>query len=632
MAERTLREQGARQAGRPAGPRGHGPGGRMAPGEKPKDFGGTMRKLLHYMGAYRVGLIAAVALAMASVLFSVVGPKVLGGATTEVIRGAQAAAAGTGGIDFGKIGRILIGLLCIYLASAAASGMQSWIMTGVTQKVVYRMRGQIAQKISRVPLSYFDGGAMSKGDVLSRMTNDVDTLSQSLNQGLIQLVTSVTQIVGVAVMMVSISLPLAGVTFVTLPVSALVLGVLIKRSQRYFRLQQQQLGAVNGRVEEDFSGQVVIQAFNRGDRAVERFERENDRLYESAWKSQFLSGLMQPLMNLVGNMGYVGVVVVGAGLAVTGAIMPGDIQAFIQYVKSFTQPITQLATVSNVLQQMAACAERVFEFLDAPEEEATALVDPATGEPAEAIGRARGAVDFDHVSFGYLPGKTIIHDFTADVRPGRTVAIVGPTGAGKTTLMKLLLRFYDVDAGTLRVDGHDVRDVAREDLRQNFAMVLQDAWLFRGTIRENIRFGRLDATDDEVEAAARYAHCEHFIKTLPGGYDFQLDEGATNVSQGQRQLLTIARAVLADRPILILDEATSNVDTRTEWRIQRAMDKLMAGRTSFVIAHRLSTIKHADAILVLRDGDVVEKGTHDELLAKGGFYAQLYQSQFEGVA
>ena len=442
--------------------------------------------------------------------------------------------------------------------------------------------------------------------------------------------TSVTQVVGVAVMMVSISLPIAGVTFVTLPVSALVLGVLIKRSQRYFRLQQQQLGAVNGRVEEDFSGQVVIQAFNRGDRAVERFEQENDLLYESAWKSQFLSGLMRPLMNLVGNMGYVGVVVVGADLAVTGAIQPGDIQAFIQYVKNFTQPITQLATVSNVLQQMAACAERVFEFLDAPEEEKTARIDPVTGEPAEAIGHAEGAVDFDHVSFGYLPGKTIIHDFTADVRPGRTVAIVGPTGAGKTTLMKLPLRFYDVDAGTLFVDGHDVRNVEREDLRQNFAMVLQDAWLFKGTIRENIRFGRLDASDEEVEAAARYAHCEHFIKTLPGGYDFQLDEGATNVSQ--RQLLTIARAVLANRPILILDEATSNVDTRTEWRIQRAMDKLMAGRTSFVIAHRLSTIKHADAILVLRDGDIVEKGTHDELLAKGGFYAQLYQSQFEEVA
>ena len=624
MAEKT---QQPRQTPRP-----HGPGSRMAPGEKAKDFKGTIRKLMHYMGPYRVGLVAAVVLAMASVVFSVVGPKVLGNATTEVIRGVQAAAAGTGGIDFGLIEKILVTLLVIYAASAAASGLQSWIMTGITQKVVFRMRGQIADKISKVPLSYFDGKSISKGDVLSRMTNDVDTLSQSLNQGLIQLVTSVTQVVGVAIMMLTISVPLAGVTFVTLPVSALVLGVLIRRSQKYFRLQQEQLGAVNGRVEEDFSGQVVIQAFNRGERAVERFEEENDQLFESAWKSQFLSGLMQPLMNLVGNMGYVGVVVVGAGLAVTGAIQPGDIQSFIQYVKNFTQPITQLATVSNVLQQMAACAERVFEFLEAPEEEETAELDPATGAPAEAIGHATGAVDFDHVSFGYLPGQTIIHDFSADVEPGRTVAIVGPTGAGKTTLMKLLLRFYDVDGGALRVDGHDVRNVGREDLRQSFSMVLQDAWPFKGSIRENIRFGRLDATDEEVEAAARYAHCEHFIKTLPGGYDFELDEGATNISQGQRQLLTIARAVLADRPILILDEATSNVDTRTEWRIQRAMDKLMAGRTSFVIAHRLSTIKNADAILVLRDGDVVEKGTHEELLAAGGFYAQLYQSQFEEVA
>ncbi|MCC6098285.1 MAG: ABC transporter ATP-binding protein/permease [Olsenella sp.] len=603
----------------------------MAPGEKAKDFGGTIRKLLRYMGPYRVGLVSAIILAMASVVFSVVGPKILGNATTEVIRGVQASAAGKGGIDFALIGRILVTLLCIYLASAAASGIQSWIMTGITQRVVYRMRGEIADKISKVPLSYFDGKAISKGDVLSRMTNDVDTLSQSLNQGLIQLVTSITQVVGVAVMMISISLPLAGVTFVTLPVSAAILAVLIKRSQRYFALQQQQLGAVNGRVEEDFSGQVVIQAFDRTDRAVQRFEEENDRLYESAWKSQFLSGLMQPLMNLVGNMGYVGVVVVGAGLAVTGAIQPGDIQSFIQYVKNFTQPITQLATVSNVLQQMAACAERVFEFLEAPEEEETARPDPATGE-VPAIGRATGGVDFDDVSFGYLPGKTIIHDFSANVEPGKTVAIVGPTGAGKTTLMKLLLRFYDVDSGSLSVDGHDVRSVTRADLRQNFSMVLQDAWLFKGTIRENIRFGRLDATDQEVEAAARYAHCEHFIKTLPGGYDFELDEGATNISQGQRQLLTIARAVLADRPILILDEATSNVDTRTEWRIQRAMDKLMAGRTSFVIAHRLSTIRNADTILVLRDGDIVEKGTHEELLAAGGFYAQLYQSQFDEVA
>ena len=612
-------------------PRPHGPGSRMAPGEKAKDFGGTIRKLLRYMGPYRVGLVSAIILAMASVVFSVVGPKILGNATTEVIRGVQASAAGKGGIDFALIGRILVTLLCIYLASAAASGIQSWIMTGITQRVVYRMRGEIADKISKVPLSYFDGKAISKGDVLSRMTNDVDTLSQSLNQGLIQLVTSITQVVGVAVMMISISLPLAGVTFVTLPVSAAILAVLIKRSQRYFALQQQQLGAVNGRVEEDFSGQVVIQAFDRTDRAVQRFEEENDRLYESAWKSQFLSGLMQPLMNLVGNMGYVGVVVVGAGLAVTGAIQPGDIQSFIQYVKNFTQPITQLATVSNVLQQMAACAERVFEFLEAPEEEETACPDPATGE-VPAIGRATGGVDFDDVSFGYLPGKTIIHDFSANVEPGKTVAIVGPTGAGKTTLMKLLLRFYDVDSGSLSVDGRDVRSVTRADLRQNFSMVLQDAWLFKGTIRENIRFGRLDATDEEVEAAARYAHCEHFIKTLPGGYDFELDEGATNISQGQRQLLTIARAVLADRPILILDEATSNVDTRTEWRIQRAMDKLMAGRTSFVIAHRLSTIRNADTILVLRDGDIVEKGTHEELLAAGGFYAQLYQSQFDEVA
>ncbi len=619
--------EGTQQPRKATGQRG--PGGRMAAGEKAKDFKGTTLKLLRYMGPYRVGLVAAVVLAMASVVFSVVGPKVLGNATTEVIRGAQEAAAGTGGIDFALIWRILATLLVIYLASAAATGIQSWIMTGVTQKVVYRMRGQIADKISKVPLSYFDGKAISKGDVLSRMTNDVDTLSQTLNQGLIQLVTSITQVVGVAVMMLSISVPLAGVTFVTLPVSALILGVLIRRSQRYFRLQQKQLGAVNGRVEEDFSGQVVIQAFNRGERAVERFERENDDLYESAWKSQFLSGLMQPLMNLVGNMGYVGVVVVGAGLAVTGAIQPGDIQAFIQYVKNFTQPITQLATVSNVLQQMAACAERVFEFLDAPEEQETAALDPATGEPAERIGHAAGTVDFDHVSFGYLPGQMIIHDFSAEAEPGRTVAIVGPTGAGKTTLMKLLLRFYDVDEGSLAIDGHDVRDVARADLRQNFAMVLQDAWLFKGSIRENIRFGRLDATDEEVEAAARYAHCEHFIKTLPGGYGFELDEGATNISQGQRQLLTIARAVLADRPILILDEATSNVDTRTEWRIQRAMDKLMAGRTSFVIAHRLSTIKNADEILVLRDGDIVEQGTHEELLARRGFYAQLYESQFE---
>ncbi|MEE8716520.1 MAG: ABC transporter ATP-binding protein [Coriobacteriales bacterium] len=614
-----------------AGGMGHGPGGRMVPGEKAKDFGGTIRRLVRYLGPYCVGLVAAVVLAMLSVVFSVVGPKVLGGATTVLFEGVAAQMSGTGGVDFTRIAAILLELLAIYLASAAAAGVQSWVMTGVTQKVVFRMRAQIADKISKVPLSYFDGGSVSKGDVLSRMTNDVDTLSQSLNQGVIQLVTSITQVVGVAVMMLTISLPLAGVTFLTLPLSALIMAVLVKRSQRHFRRQQSQLGIVNGKVEEDFSGQVVIQAFDRSDRAVRDFERENDALYESAWKSQFLSGLMQPLMNLVGNMGYVGVVVVGAGLAASGSIMPGDIQSFIQYVKNFTQPVSQLATVSNVLQQMAACAERVFEFLDAPEERETARVDAVTGE-TERIGRAGGAVEFDDVSFGYLPGKTIIHDFSLDVAPGRTVAIVGPTGAGKTTLMKLLLRFYDVDSGSLRVDGHDVRDVARADLRGNFAMVLQDSWLFEGTIRENIRFGRLDATDEEVRAAARYAHCDHFIEALPGGYDFVVNEGATNISQGQRQLITIARAFLADRPILVLDEATSNVDTRTEWRIRDAMGDLMRGRTSFVIAHRLSTIRDADTILVLRDGDIAEQGTHEELLARGGIYAKLYESQFDEVA
>ncbi len=614
-----------------AGGIGHGPGGRMVPGEKAKDFGGTIRRLVRYLGPYCVGLVAAVVLAMLSVVFSVVGPKVLGGATTVLFEGVAAQMSGTGGVDFARIAAILLELLAIYLASAAAAGVQSWVMTGVTQKVVFRMRAQIADKISKVPLSYFDGGSVSKGDVLSRMTNDVDTLSQSLNQGVIQLVTSITQVVGVAVMMLTISLPLAGVTFLTLPLSALIMAALVKRSQRHFRRQQSQLGIVNGKVEEDFSGQVVIQAFDRSDRAVRDFERENDALYESAWKSQFLSGLMQPLMNLVGNMGYVGVVVVGAGLAASGSIMPGDIQSFIQYVKNFTQPVSQLATVSNVLQQMAACAERVFEFLDAPEERETTRVDAVTGEP-ERIGRAGGAVEFDDVSFGYLPGKTIIRDFSLDVAPGRTVAIVGPTGAGKTTLMKLLLRFYDVDSGSLRVDGHDVRDVARADLRGNFAMVLQDSWLFEGTIRENIRFGRLDATDEEVRAAARYAHCDHFIEALPGGYDFVVNEGATNISQGQRQLITIARAFLADRPILVLDEATSNVDTRTEWRIRDAMGDLMRGRTSFVIAHRLSTIRDADTILVLRDGDIAEQGTHEELLARGGIYAKLYESQFDEVA
>ena len=495
-------------------------------------------------------------------------------------------------------------------------------MTGVTQKICYRMRKEIAAKIAVVPMGYFNGH--SKGDVLSRITNDVDTLGQSLNQSVTQLITSVTQIIGVLVMMLSISLPLTGVTVLTLPAAAIILAVMIHFSQPYFREQQQVLGTVNGIIEEDFAGQNVIQVFDRAEASIEEFDRQNDRLFISGWRSQFLSGLMMPLMSLVGNMGYVGVVVVGAQLALTGNATPGDIQSFIQYVRNFTQPVQQLGNVSNTMQSMAAATERVFEFLAAPEEEQKAA--------AQIPEKCPGHVEFDHVKFGYTPDKTIIHDFSCEAQPGQTIAIVGPTGAGKTTLIKLLQRFYDVDGGSLRVEGIDVRDWDRAALRGEFAMVLQDTWLFNGTIRENIRYGRPDASDAEVEAAARAARCDHFIHTLAGGYDFMINEEGTNLSQGQRQLVTIARAILADRPALILDEATSNVDTRTEELIQRAMDALMQGRTSFVIAHRLSTIRNADVILVIRDGDIVEKGTHDELLAQGGFYADLYNSQFDEAA
>ena len=588
--------------------------------EKPKDFKGTIRKLLAYIGRHKVSLVLAVVFAIVSVVFNVIGPKVLGQATTKLFEGLVAKVQGTGSVDFGAIGTILATLLVLYVASAAASFVQGWLMSGVTQRVCYRMRKEIAEKISVIPMSYFEDH--SKGDVLSRITNDVDTLGQSLNQSVTQLITSVTQLVGVTVMMLSISLALTGVTFLTLPVSVAIVSVVVHFSQRYFKQQQKVLGSVNGQVEEDFAGQDVIQVFDRADDAVARFDGDNDRLYESAWKSQFLSGLMMPLMTFVGNMGYVAVVVVGAMLAIQGTIQPGDIQSFIQYVRNFTQPIQQLANVSNMLQQMAAAAERVFEFLSAPEE-------PETAKPGEVLGERGGAVSFEHVRFGYLPGKTVIRDFTCDIDHAETVAIVGPTGAGKTTLMKLMLRFYDVDSGHLSVDGHDVRDLPRENLRDEFAMVLQDTWMFKGSIRENIRYGKLDATDAEVEAAAEAAHCDHFIRTLPGGYDFEINEEASNVSSGQRQLLTIARAVLADKPILILDEATSNVDTRTEELIQHAMDQLMVGRTSFVIAHRLSTIRNADKIFVVRDGDIVETGTHEELLAAGGFYANLYNSQFE---
>lgn len=605
--------------------RQRGPMGRMGGmrrGEKAKDFKGTMRQLLGYIGQHKIAVFAAVAFAVCSVIFNIVGPKVLGQVTTKLFEGLVAKVNGTGDVDFGWIAKTLGLLLCLYLASSACSLIQGWLMTGVTQKICYRMRKEIAAKIAVVPMSYFNGH--SKGDVLSRITNDVDTLGQSLNQSVTQLITSVTQIIGVLVMMLSISLPLTGVTVLTLPAAAIILTVMIHFSQPYFREQQQVLGAVNGIIEEDFAGQNVIQVFDRAEASIEEFDRQNDRLFISGWRSQFLSGLMMPLMSLVGNMGYVGVVVVGAQLALTGNATPGDIQSFIQYVRNFTQPVQQLGNVSNTMQSMAAATERIFEFLAAPEEEQKA--------DAQVPEKRPGHVEFDHVKFGYTPDKTIIHDFSCEAQPGQTIAIVGPTGAGKTTLIKLLQRFYDVDGGSLRVEGVDVRDWDRAALRSEFAMVLQDTWLFNGTIRENIRYGRPDATDAEVEAAARAARCDHFIHTLAGGYDFMINEEGTNLSQGQRQLVTIARAILADRPALILDEATSNVDTRTEELIQRAMDALMQGRTSFVIAHRLSTIRNADVILVIRDGDIVEKGTHDELLAQGGFYADLYNSQFDEAA
>ena len=615
MANESAKTQAP--ARRQAGPMGgRGP---MARGEKPKDFRGAMLKLLGYVGRHKAAVFFAIVFAVCSVIFNIVGPKVLGSVTTKLYEGLVAKVQGTGAVDFDWIGKTLLLLLGLYLASSACNLIQGWLMTGVTQKICYRMRKEIAEKITVVPMSYFNGH--SKGDVLSRITNDVDTLGQSLNQSVTQLITSVTQIIGVLVMMLSISLPLTGVVVVTLPAAAVIMGVMMHFSQPYFREQQQVLGDVNGIIEEDFAGQNVIQVFDRADAAVKEFDERNDRLFISGWRSQFLSGLMIPLMSLVGNAGYVAVVVVGAQLALAGNATPGDIQSFIQYVRNFTQPVQQLANVSNTMQSMAAATERVFEFLAAPEEEQAA--DPQIPEKRD------GLVEFDHVKFGYDPEKTIIHDFSCTAEPGQTVAIVGPTGAGKTTLIKLLQRFYDVDGGSLRVDGVDVRDWDRVALREQFAMVLQDTWLFNGTIRENIRYGRPDATDAEVEAAARAARCDHFIHTLAGGYDFMINEEGTNLSQGQRQLVTIARAFLADRPALILDEATSNVDTRTEVRIQQAMDALMQGRTSFVIAHRLSTIKGADTILVLRDGDIVERGSHEELLAKNGFYAELYNSQFE---
>ena len=606
---------------KPARPMGHGPGG---PGgmavEKAKDFKGTIRKLTAYLGNYKIAVFFVLIFAVGGTVFNILGPKILGNATTELAGGLMAKINGTGGIDFPAIGRILLLVLGLYVCSAVFSFIQGWIMTGITQKVSYRMRREISEKINRMPMKYFESRTV--GEVLSRITNDVDTMGQGLNQSITQMITSVSTMIGVLIMMLSISPLMTLIAIVILPISMILISMVVKRSQKYFKSQQAYLGSINGQVEEVYSGHLVIQAFNKQKDSIDEFNRTNQKLYESAWKSQFISGLMHPIMMFVGNLGYVAVSFVGALLAIQGIIPIGDIQAFIQYVRNFTQPIQQIAQVMNMMQSMAAAAERVFEFLD--EEEETGLE-----ESGIAIENMEGSVTFDHVQFGYNEDKIIIHDFSARITPGQKVAIVGPTGAGKTTMVKLLMRFYDVNQGAILVDGYNVKEFSRHDLRNEFGMVLQDTWLFKGTIMENIRYGRLDATDEEVIAAAKAAHAHHFIQTLPGGYQMELNEEATNVSQGQKQLLTIARAILADNPIMILDEATSSVDTRTEIRIQKAMDNLMKGRTSFVIAHRLSTIRDADNILVMKDGDIIEQGNHEELLARKGFYADLYNSQFE---
>ncbi|MCH5276117.1 MAG: ABC transporter ATP-binding protein [Lachnospiraceae bacterium] len=601
---------------------GHGPHGPrgMMPGEKAKDFKGTFKKLLVYMGKYKIALIFVMLFAIGGTTFNIVGPKVLSKATTELFNGLMAKVSGTGGIDFEKIGGILLLVLGLYGVSAVLSFLQGFIMTGISQKLSYRFRQEISRKINRMPLAYFESRTV--GEVLSRITNDVDTLGQSLSQSITTLITSVTTILGVLIMMLSISPLMTLIALLILPVSMMLIGVVVRFSQKHFVTQQTYLGKINGQIEETFSGHNIVKAFNREETSLEEFKKTNEVLYASAWKSQFISGMMHPIMMFVGNLGYVAVAVSGSILAIRGVITVGEIQAFIQYVKNFTQPITQLAQVSNMFQSTAAAAERVFEFLNETEEDMLA-------ENPVKLEEMKGRVSFEHVQFGYNPDKIIINDFSCEIEPGQMVAIVGPTGAGKTTMVKLLMRFYDVNNGAILVDGHDVKNFNRSELRENFGMVLQDTWLFKGSIMENIRYGRLDATDEEVIAAAKAAHAHRFIQTLPGGYQMELNEEATNVSQGQKQLLTIARAILADNPILILDEATSSVDTRTEARIQKAMNNLMKGRTSFVIAHRLSTIKDADVILVMKDGDIVEQGSHEELLKKEGFYASLYNSQFE---
>lgn len=603
------------------GPR-HGGPGRMAGGEKAKDFKGTMKKLMGYLGNYKIQILFVIVFAVGSTVFNIAGPKILGKATTEIFNGLVGKITGGDGIDFEKIGQILLGLLCLYLLSALFSFVQGFIMTGISQKMTYRMRREISEKIQRLPMKYYD--KMTHGEILSRITNDVDTLSQSLNQSATQVITSVTTLIGVFIMMLSISPLMTVIALLILPVAGGFISVIVKHSQKYFKDQQEYLGHVNGQVEEVYGGHNIVKAFNKEEDVIAAFDKDNDILYNSAWKSQFLSGMMMPIMQFVGNLGYVAVVILGGYLAVKQTIEVGDIQSFTQYVRNFTQPIQQVAQVANMLQSTAAASERVFEFLEEPEEDQTV-------KDAVNVEGLLGSVEFDHVQFGYNPDHTIIHDFSAQVEPGQKIAIVGPTGAGKTTMVKLLMRFYDVNSGAIRVGGYDIRRFNRSELRQMFGMVLQDTWLFKGSIEDNIRYGKLDATHDEVVAAADAAYVHRFVQTLPGGYQMELNEEASNVSQGQKQLLTIARAILADPKILILDEATSSVDTRTEVRIQKAMDNLMKGRTSFVIAHRLSTIRDADLILVMKDGDIVEVGNHEQLLEKDGFYANLYNSQFESA-
>lgn len=601
------------------GPMGHGPMGAV---EKPKDLMGSLKKILAHLGSYKIAILLVGIFAICSTIFNVIGPKILGYATTDLSKGLMKKISGTGGIDFTAIGKILIFVMILYFGSAFFNFIQGWLMTGISQKICYGLRRDISKKINRMPMQYFE--SRTYGEVLSKITNDVDTFGMGLNQSVTQIITSITTLVGVLIMMLTISPLMTLIALVLLPISAGLLTFVMKRSQKYFRTQQDYLGHINGQVEETYGGHQIIKLFHKEEETIGSFRKTNDVLYDSAWKSQFLSGMMQPVMMFVGNLGYAGVALSGGLLAIQGVITIGDIQAFIQYVRNFTQPLQQIAQVINQVQSMAAAAERVFAFLEEDEEE------QAT-ENAISVDRFEGAVSFDHVHFGYDPEHIIIHDFSADVKPGQKIAIVGPTGAGKTTMVKLLMRFYDVQSGAIKLDGIDIKDYNRHSLREAFGMVLQDTWLFQGTIMENIRYGRLDATDEEVIQAAKAAHADHFIQTLPGGYNMELNEDASNVSQGQKQLLTIARAILADNKVMILDEATSSVDTRTEIRIQKAMDNLMRGRTSFIIAHRLSTIRNADLILVMNNGDIVEHGNHDELLAKGGFYAGLYNSQFEDV-